>query len=206
LCSLAPPPPSSPPPLLTRAPLRYFDFETGKCLGEFDYIEKKDDDSLGLVDHDVPDDLSATSSILQAPKLSPTQSQISAAVTDLPVVYAMVCLEHYPLLAMSMSDGKIAIYGMRTAHPRIRNTKLFEFENLPPVTATYDAENEQAYPLLHMPRKEDALYKPHAVTHNPQLRRRSSSAGFAAEEESDEMWVTKVSPTQPDPTLSRSST
>ena len=43
---------------------------------------------------------------------------------------------------MSMSDGKIAIYGMRTAHPRIRNTKLFEFENLPPVTATYDAENE----------------------------------------------------------------
>ena len=152
--------------------IKYFDFETGKCLGEFDYRENKDDLD-GLNDE-------------QSFASLPSVTSISAAVPDVPVVYAMVCLDHYPLLALSMSDGKIAIFGMRTAHPRIRNTKIFEFENKAPSVATYAAENDNAYPLLHMPRPEDALYKPHQVTHNTNLRRRTSSVG-AADEESDDM-------------------
>ena len=103
-------------------------------------------------------------------------------------IYAMCALERYPLIATSTSDGKISVYGMSDSHPRIKNSCVLQFENRPPLTATYKGENEHEYPLLHMPRVEDDSYQAHEVSHRLSLRRRSTSSAF---EEADPTWVTK---------------
>jgi WD40 repeat protein len=115
-------------------------------------------------------------------------SSLADATNDEPVVYAMVSLDYYPLVAMATSDGKISVFGTRQAHPRIKQACVLKFPNTPPSNATYKGENEQEYPLLHIPRASDDDYVVHEVGHRLSLRRRSVSI---LDEEGDPTWVTK---------------
>jgi len=177
--------------------IKTFDFETGKCLSEF---KMKDDDEAfnPYKSDDISEETdsamagSVTSSYhervtnLIGPSMA--SSSIADANNDDPVVFAMVNLDHYPFVAMATSDGKISVFGTRQAHPRIKQTCVLRFDNRPPVRASYTGENEQEYPLLHMPRASDSKYIIHEVGHRVSLRRRSVSH---IDEESDPTWVTK---------------
>ena len=157
--------------------IKFFDFETGKCLSEFHPLE--DDDDLSFGD---------SSSIGSNTVTTAMNEFVERSEKDDITIYAMTSLERYPLTATCTSDGKISIYGMSDAHPRIKNSCVLQFDNIPPSAATYTGENEQEYPLLHMLRTEDASYQPHEVSHRLSLRRRSTSSAF---EEVDPTWVTK---------------
>ncbi|GMH66778.1 hypothetical protein TrRE_jg1548, partial [Triparma retinervis] len=181
--------------------IKTFDFETGKCLSEFKF---KSDENLNPYHGDISeadeswterDDSSLASDSIAASYESKVHNMLNGgnsslvdATTDEPVVYAMVCLDHYPLVAMATSDGKISVFGTRQAHPRIKETCVLKFANTPPPRATYKGENEQEYPLMHMPRASDDSYIIHEVGHRLSLRRRSTSV---IEEEGDPTWVTK---------------
>ncbi|GMH62614.1 hypothetical protein TL16_g03514 [Triparma laevis f. inornata] len=160
--------------------IKFFDFETGKCLSEFK-PKDEDDDMDSMFDSE---DGSVTT---EATSKGPI-NEFAEVEKDEVTIYAMTALERYPLTAVATSDGKISVYGMMNAHPRIKNTCVLSFENTPPPSATYKGENEHEYPLLHMPRLSDMGYMPHEVSHRLSLRRRSSSH---IDEDSDPTWVTK---------------
>ena len=171
--------------------IKFFDFETGKCLSEF---KMQDDDELMSSILNDEDSFSSTStsdeSNLRRDLLSNEAAgdSLADAAIDTEVIYSMTALDHYPFLAVGTSDGKVSVYGTMQAHPRIKQSCVLRFNNTPPPNATYKGENEQEYPLLHMPRKEDDLYRTREVGHRLSLRRRST-LGF--EEDSDPTWVTK---------------
>ncbi|GMH91364.1 hypothetical protein TrVE_jg9264 [Triparma verrucosa] len=160
--------------------IKFFDFETGKCVSEFK-PKDDDDDSSTFESEDGTVETETTSK-------GPIDEFAKEAAENDVTIYAMTALERYPLTAVATSDGKISVYGMVNAHPRIKNTCILTFENTPPPSATYKGENEQEYPLLHMPRLSDMGYQPHEVSHRLSLRRRSSSH---IDEDSDPTWVTK---------------
>ena len=146
--------------------LKVWDFETGKCLNEFSHVENKKgggNNSDGDSDEQSemssrPNSNSGRNSSRKGSRRGSGESMrrrsrgensklgdmgIELGVADSVEVVAMKCLEDYPLIAISTSDGKVAIYGMRHAHSRIRNTCVLRFENKPPIGASYNGENNE---------------------------------------------------------------